>query len=181
MTWRIDSFRDIGGNKDVEFAQVIDIPSRTSVPMELALTGPAEMLAAHGWSCRPSVEVSATPAAYRNYIQSSLGEFSVAKHTYVRTGSGWFSDRTECYLSSGRPAIVQDTGFSAHLPVGEGLMAFSSADEAVAAIRDVLHDYSRHCAAARDLAESCFSSDVVLASLLERITAGRPRSSDSGS
>ena len=182
MTWRIDSFPGIGGNKDVEWAEVVDLPSRTGTPMELALTGPAEMLASHGWRCRPALEVSSTPDAYRRYIQGSLGEFSVAKHTYVRTNSGWFSDRTECYLASGRPAIVQDTGFSAHLPVGEGLMAFSSPDEAVAAVSGAPGaDYPRHCAAARAVAESCFASDVVLPALLERMTAGRPRSSGSRS
>src|SRR5207302_2054639 len=106
------------------------------------------------------------------YLSGSLGEFSVAKHTYVRTNSGWFSDRTECYLAAGRPAVVQDTGFSAHLPTGEGLFAYRTADEAVAGLEAVVGDYARHARAARELALAHFAAEVVLPPLLERATAG---------
>jgi hypothetical protein len=101
---------------------------------------------------------------------SSLGEFSVAKNTYVRTNSGWFSDRTECYLASGRPAVVQDTGFSSHLPVKEGLFSYKTIDEAKESIDEVLRNYKRHSLAARELALSHFAYQIILPPLLERAT-----------
>jgi hypothetical protein len=172
LSWRIRSFTDIGGNKDREFFKVLDLPSRTPVPLELAVTGPRELLARHGWQCRDAFPVSRTLDAYRDYLRSSRGEFSAAKHTYVRTNSGWFSDRTECYLAAGRPAVVQDTGFSAHLPAGAGLLAYRTPDEAVAGLEAVVSDYPRHARAARDLALAHFAAEVVLPPLLERATAG---------
>ena len=90
------------------------------------------------------MSVSSTPWDYRDFIQRSRAEFGVAKHTYVATRSGWFSDRTECYLASGRPALVQDTGWTAHLPPGDGLIAFSNADDALAAIDRINSDYDQH-------------------------------------
>jgi hypothetical protein len=172
MTWKTKSFEDIGGNKDREFRKVLDLPSRTDVPVELAVAGPQGLLRRHGWSCRDAFEVSHDLASYRDYVRTSRGEFSVAKHTYVRTNSGWFSDRTECYLASGRPAVVQDTGFSAHLPTGEGLFAYRTADEAVAGLEAVVRDYPRHARAAREVALAHFAAEVVLPPLLERATAG---------
>jgi hypothetical protein len=172
MTWRIDSFKDIGGNKDREFLKVLDLPSRTVVPLELAVTGPIDLLRRRGWHCRPPYEISRSLDAYRDYIRGSMGEFAVAKSTYVQTRSGWFSDRTACYLGSGRPAVVQDTGFSAHLPNGEGLIAFRRIEEAKAGLEAVVADYARHSRAARDLAVAHFSPSVVLPPLLERATGG---------
>jgi hypothetical protein len=172
MTWKIKSFEDIGGNKDQEFLKILDLPSRTTVPIELAVAGPRELLSRHGWRCRDAFEVSHSLGAYRDYVRSSRGEFSVAKHTYVRTNSGWFSDRTECYLASGRPAVVQDTGFSAHLPTGEGLFAYRTADEARAGLEAIVQDYPRHAHAARELARGHFAAEVLLPALLERATAG---------
>ena len=130
MTWRIESFTDVGGNKDQEFVKFIDLPSRTAQPFELAINGPQTLLREHGWDTVDAMAVSRTPWEYREFIHRSKAEFGVAKHTYVATRSGWFSDRTECYLASGRPALVQDTGWTAHLPSGEGLLAFSTPDEA---------------------------------------------------
>ena len=120
MTWQIESFTDVGGNKDQEFLKFIDLPSRTAQPFELAINGPQKLLREHGWGTVDAMEVSRTPWDYRDFIQRSRAEFGVAKHTYVATRSGWFSDRTECYLASGRPALVQDTGWTAHLPHGRG-------------------------------------------------------------
>jgi hypothetical protein len=173
MTWRIHSFAEVGGNKDQEFLKVLDLPSRTAVPIELAVNGPQEFLRRHGWRCRDAYAVSNNLNNYRDYLRSSFGEFSVAKHTYVATRSGWFSDRTECYLAAGRPAVVQDTGFSRHVPTGAGLLAFSNADEAVAALESLTADYDCHRRSARELAAAHFSSDVVLPPLLERATAGQ--------
>jgi hypothetical protein len=144
-----------------------------STPLELAVNGPHSFLEAHGWGCRDAFEVSHNPSAYRDYIASSLGEFSVAKHTYVATNSGWFSDRTACYLASGRPAVVQDTGFSAYLPSGSGLVAFMTFQEAQDGLENVAAGYSRHANAARELAVANFAPEVVLPPLLERATQNK--------
>ena len=124
-----------------------------------------------GWETVDAMRVSRTPAEYREFIHRSKAEFGVAKHTYVATRSGWFSDRTECYLASGRPALVQDTGWTAHLPAGEGLLSFSTIDEAVAAIDRINSDYPRHAARAVDIAREHFDARVVLPRLLERACA----------
>jgi hypothetical protein len=168
MSWTIESFTDVGGNKDVEFLRFLDLPSRLGPRFELAINGPEGFLREHGWATLPAMQVSRTPEAYRAFIQSSRGEFGVAKHTYVATRCGWFSDRTECYLAAGRPAVVQDTGWSRHLPSGDGLLSFSTPDEAVDAIASVDADYTRHSAAARAIAREHFEAATVLASLIER-------------
>lgn len=178
MTWRIESFQTIGGNKDTEFGGVIDLPSKVDVPMEVAVNGPGSaleearrLLRANGWRTADASAVSRDIDAYRRYIQASFGEFSVAKSTYVRTNSGWFSDRTECYLSAGRPAVVQDTGFSTHLPTGEGLLTFRCEEEAVAGVNEVMADPERHSRSARELARAHFADDVVLPALLDVATS----------
>ena len=113
------------------------------------------------------MHVSRTPAEYRAFIHRSKAEFGVAKHTYVATRSGWFSDRTECYLASGRPALVQDTGWTAHLPSGLGLLSFSTVEEAIAGIDRINTDYARHARSAADIAREHFDARVVLPRLLE--------------
>ncbi|MEO6456872.1 MAG: glycosyltransferase family 1 protein [Chloroflexia bacterium] len=170
MTWRVRKLEDLGGNKGREFKKVLRLPSMTDVALELAVSGPRELLEAHGWRCVDAFLVSHDLDSYWDYISSSLGEFSVAKHGYVAANSGWFSDRTECYLASGRPAVVQDTGFSAHLPTGEGLLAYRSVEEAVAGIDAIVADYELHARRARELAIEHFASEVVLPPLLERAT-----------
>jgi hypothetical protein len=167
MSWTIESFADVGGNKDIEFLRFIDLPARTGPRFELAVNGPQQLLEAHGWSTLPAMRVSRTPEEYRDFIQSSHGEFGVAKHTYVTTRCGWFSDRTECYLAAGRPAIVQDTAWTRHLPAGEGLLAFSTPDEAVDAVARVDADYAHHAARARDIAQEHFEATRVLSSLID--------------
>lgn len=167
MTWQIESFADVGGNKDQEFVKYIDLPSRTSQPFELAINGPQALLREHGWSTVDAMSVSRTPEAYRSFIHGSKAEFGVAKHTYVATHSGWFSDRTQCYLAAGRPALVQDTGWTAHLPSGEGLLAFSSPEEALAGIDRINSDYPRHARVAREIAAGHFDANVLLPALLD--------------
>jgi hypothetical protein len=108
---------------------------------------------------------------YREFIHRSRAEFGVAKHTYVASRSGWFSDRTECYLASGRPAIVQDTGWTAHLPAGTGLLAFSTPEEALAGIDAINSDYDRHAKCASDIEREHFDADRVLPKLLEQACA----------
>jgi len=167
MTWQIESFTDVGGNKDQEFVKYIDLPSKTAQPFELAINGPETLLKSHGWSTVPAMGVSRTLWDYRGFVQSSKAEFGVAKHTYVSTRSGWFSDRTECYLAAGRPALVQDTGWTAHLPHGEGLLAFSSPEQALAGIDAINADYARHARRAEEIAREHFDANVLLPALLE--------------
>ena len=171
MTWQIESFADVGGNKDQEFVRFIDLPSKTPQKFELAINGPQTLLREHGWETVAAMDVSKTPNQYRDFIHESKAEFGVAKHTYVVNRSGWFSDRTECYLASGRPAIVQDTGWTAHLPSGEGLFAFSSPDDAVAGIEAINRDYARHARRASELARAYFDARVILPRLLETACA----------
>jgi len=167
MTWQIESFTDVGGNKDQEFIKYIDLPSRTPQRFELAINGPQQLLREHGWETVDAMHVSRTPGGYRDFIHGSKAEFGVAKHTYVTTHSGWFSDRTECYLASGRPALVQDTGWTARLPSGHGLLSFSTVEEAVAGIDGINTDYGRHAQCAVDIAREHFDARVVLPRLLE--------------
>jgi hypothetical protein len=167
MTWQIESFTDIGGNKDLEFVKFIDLPSRTSQRFEIAINGPQKLLREHGWDTVDAMRVSRTPQDYRRFIHESKAEFGVAKHTYVAQCTGWFSDRTECYLASGRPAIVQDTGWSAHLPAGEGLLAFSTPEDALAGIDRINSDYARHARLASEIAREHFDAAVILPKLLK--------------
>ena len=167
MSWQIESFTDVGGNKDQEFVKFIDLPSRTPQRFELAINGPQALLREHGWDTVPAMTVSRTPDEYRAFIHGSKAEFGVAKHTYVANRSGWFSDRTECYLASGRPALVQDTGWTAHVPAGEGLLSFSTIGEAVDGIARINADYDRHARRAAEIAREYFDARVVLPKLLE--------------
>jgi len=171
MTWKIESFADVDGNKDREFLKFLDLASRTPHQIELAINGPQEFLRSHGWATVDAMGVSRSLWDYRAFIQRSKGEFGVAKHGYVSRCSGWFSDRTECYLAAGRPALVQDTGWSAHLPEGEGLLAFSNPDEALAGLDRISSDYARHARRAGQIAREHFDAARVLPRLLE--AAGR--------
>jgi glycosyltransferase involved in cell wall biosynthesis len=130
-------------------------------------SAPRSRLAAQGWSVVDPASVCADLESYREYIESSKAEWSVAKNAYVRGRSGWFSERSACYLAAGRPVVVQDTGFSSILPVGEGLLTFTDVEGAAAAIREVEADYPRHARAARAIAEAYFDSDKVLTRLIE--------------
>jgi hypothetical protein len=103
---------------------------------------------------------------YRDYIQTSKAEFSVAKHLYVTTRSGWFSDRSECYLAAGRPVLVQETGFSKYLPTGEGLLSFNNIEEALTGIFEINSDYQKHSRKAKEIAREFFDAKVVLPRLL---------------
>jgi hypothetical protein len=156
------------GGKDVEFRRFLDLPQRVRTPLEIAVSGPAprDEMAAAGWRIVDASERSTTMERYRDYIGASRGEWSVAKEAYVASDSGWFSCRSACYLAMGKPVVVQDTGFSRIYPTGEGLFGFRSAEEAVAALAAIEADYSRHCQAARALAERFFRAETVLEKLL---------------
>jgi glycosyltransferase involved in cell wall biosynthesis len=121
----------------------------------------------HGWRILDPAACAADPAGYRAFIQGSLGEVSVAKETYVKARTGWFSGRSASYLASGRPVVTQDTGWSRHLPAGEGLFAFHTVDEAAAGLEAIAADPARHARAARRVAEEHFDGGVVLRRLLE--------------
>src|SRR5256885_14964507 len=139
----------------------IELPSKTAQRFELAINGPQQLLRQYGWDTVDAMKVSRTPGEYRAFIQASKAEFGVAKHTYVANRSGWFSDRTECYLASRRPALVQDTGWTAHLPSGDGLLAFSTMNDAIAGIDAINSDYDRHARCAADIAHQHFDAAVV--------------------
>jgi hypothetical protein len=166
-----------GGKRD-EFMRVLTLPAESHVRLEPAiLFGPGDhadlgALHEHGWRVRDPVWYAGDPDAYREFIQYSRAEFSVAKDGYVRTNSGWVSDRTAAYLASGKPALVQATGFEEHLPVGKGLLAFRTLEEAVEGIRRIESDYVAHCHAARALAEDHCDSAKVLGALLEACGMG---------
>ena len=160
------------GQKDVELLKLVDLPARAGRQFELALAGPdapSDRLRAAGWEVTAALPATIDVDAYLDYIGCSRGEFGVAKNTYVKTRSGWFSDRTTHYLALGKPVIVQDTGFSEYLPCGEGLFAFKTADDVLAAVEAIARDYERHCRAARRIAEECFDARRVLGQLLEQV------------
>jgi hypothetical protein len=160
------------GLKHHQWRCFLDLPARTGVSFEVALDiDPADgadrdALESNGWNLVDPAAV-AKPELFRDYVRGSGAEFSVAQGIYVETTSGWFSDRTVRYLASGRPALVQDTGFIRTLPTGEGLVAFGTPDEAAAAAQAIVGDYDRHARAARAIAEEQFDSDRVLAAMLE--------------
>jgi hypothetical protein len=156
------------GNKDKEFLKFIDIPQLTKQGFQIALSGgfPDE-LSQYGWEVIPGWIASFTPESYQKFVQASRAEFGVAKQGYVATKGGWFSDRSVCYLASGKPILVQDTGLSDWLPIGEGILTFRDQKEVVNGVEAINTDYERHRQAARRLAEEYFDSDKVLSSLLE--------------
>ena len=163
------------GQKAHSLRRFIELPRLTDRQFLLALSihpdevKDLEALAEYGWHLVDPAGVAGSPAEYRRFIQSSWAEFGVAKSGYVESRSGWFSDRSVCYLAAGRPVIAQDTGFSRFLPTGSGLFAFETSDDVVAAIDALKADYDSHARAARALAEEHFDSDVVLGRLLARL------------
>jgi hypothetical protein len=185
--------------KDREFLRFVDLPTRIApARIELAVNhidhaewqtahvpktpdgscddagthmSIATALSLHKWSIVDPVKYCGSLDDYRRYIQSSKGEWSVAKNGYVQGRPGWFSERSACYLAAGRPVIVQDTGFDAVLPAGEGIVPFSTVEEAAAAIARVERDYARHSHAAREIAAEYFDASRVLTRLLEEALA----------
>lgn len=159
--------------KRLSFLEIADLPRLTSQPIELALNlsedddAERRMLEARGWRVRHAHEVASTPERYRAYIQGSRGELSCAKPSYVRFQGAWVSDRTLCYLASGKPAVVQDTGPSSFLPSGEGLFRFRTMTEAADALEAVNADYQRHARAARDIAEGYFDGERIARQILD--------------
>jgi hypothetical protein len=171
-------------SKHLEFLKFIDVPKRTSQRFELALLfaigkepvpllGTSKeaipVLKSHGWLVQDAIAVSKDIRLYHDYILGSRGEFTVSKDQYVRLRSGWFSDRSACYLAAGRPVVTQCTAFDKVLPTGLGLFSFKSLEEIVAAFDAIESDYNRHCRAARELAAEYFAVEKVLSSLMEKL------------
>jgi len=158
--------------KRVAFLQFESLPRHTSQPLELALytddrdAADLGRLTQNGWRVRHSTQVAGSPEAYRSYVQRSRGEVSCAKASCMEFQNAWVSDRTVCYLASGKPVVVQDTGPSSCLVNGEGMFRFSSVDEAARALDAINRDYERHCLAARAIAETYFDSKQVLETVL---------------
>jgi hypothetical protein len=155
-----------------EFKRIIDLPRRVAVPLELCLfIDPDEMdriqLEQHGWRLVSPAVHAASPDSYRDYIVRSRGEFTAVKHGYAAGLTGWFSDRSACYLAAGRPVIMQDTGLGRHVATGTGLITFNNLDTAVDAIAQVEDNYPRHAAAAAAFAREYLDSNVVLPRLLQ--------------
>lgn len=163
------------GQKVHAMRPLLALPTRTDQRFRLALaihpdeTADLEALAASRWEIVDPAHETATPDDYQRFIQRSKGELAVAKTGYVASRCGWFSDRSVCYLASGRPVLAQETGFSRYVPAGEGLLAFATVDEALAGVDAINADYARHARAARAIAERYFDSDLVLGRLLERL------------
>jgi hypothetical protein len=156
------------GHKRREFERFIGLPTRTTQPFTLAIGGaaPRELLENQGWRLESPLEATGTIESYRRFIANSRADFGVAKHAYVASRSGWFSDRSTCYLASGRPVLHQDTGFEEWLPTGEGVLKFSDVDDVLQCLRELDLDYARHCRAARRIAEEHFEATVVLSRML---------------
>ena len=179
-SWRTYAYVALGdgtmldSNKRVSYLDYADLPRRTRQRLELASTlGPGEeadrgLLEENGWRVRDSTVAVRTPETYQRYIQRSRGELGCAKPAYVLLRNAWVSDRTVCYLATGKPAVVQDTGPSSYLPDGCGLLRFSTVDEAAAALAEVDAHYERHCRAAREIAEACFSATDVVTRIVRR-------------
>ena len=163
------------GQKAHSMRALIDLPTRAGVPIEVALRiHPAEhqdltALQTAGWRIVDPVTIASTPEDYQRYIQRSRGELGLAKEGYVNGITGWVSDRTACFLATGRPVIAQETGIIAELGGGEGLLSFSTSDEAANSLERVERDWARHAGAARALATERFSHSTVLPQLLERV------------
>jgi hypothetical protein len=162
-------------SKGLEFMKVLELPRQVAPRIELALAcdddSVLQRLRDHGWWVRDAFELSVSPDPYRAYIVGSRAEFTVAKDQNVRLRSGWFSDRSACYLAAGRPVVTQATGFENVIPTGEGLFAFATVDDAAAAIEAIEADYERHSAAAAELAREYFDAQQVVSALLREVGA----------
>jgi hypothetical protein len=162
VVWQGETYQ---WRKDVAFEEYLNLPQRSRLPLELALGAISDeesaFLRERGWRVVPSLGV-ADPGAYRDYVAGSLGEFTVTKDQYVRTRSGWFSDRSVCYLAAGRPVVTQDTGAETWIDVSEGLLFFDSPETALAAIDDVAGDAQRHGGAAQEVAREFFEARKVM-------------------
>ena len=163
--------RRFHSSKSVEWMKVIELPAHTNASLSIAMESmPPEVRSvfeSRGWHVTEAEPATRTCPAYQEFIRKSRGEFTVAKQIYSAVPSGWFSDRSACYLACGRPVITQASGFERWLPTGQGLFAFSSIDGAASALTQIEQDYQAHSRAARSIAERHFDSTKVLGQLLD--------------
>jgi hypothetical protein len=169
---------NVYGGKQEEIKRFIEVPRLAAKRVEVAMSihqvehEAQGILLENGWKlCNPYFHAGDVES-YREFVQFSRAEWSVAKEGYVKTNSGWVSDRTACYLASGKPAVVQSTGFESSLPVGCGLLTFRNVDEAVSGLQQVDAAYLEHCTGARRIAEEYFDSDRVLGGILDHVGLG---------
>ncbi|TMA81391.1 MAG: hypothetical protein E6J72_05600 [Deltaproteobacteria bacterium] len=162
--------------KHLNFLRMIDVPRQARTRVELAMdpldAGVRADLETHGWTLVDPRPISADVDAYRGFVEGARGELTVAKDIYVRPRSGWFSDRSVCFLAAGRPVVTQETGFSERVPSGRGLLAFATVEEAAAALRTVEGDYASHARAAREIAAEYFAAERVLGAMLDAAGIG---------
>jgi hypothetical protein len=173
--WIVDADEAYENTKRVAFLEFAELPGFTRQPLELALFLRTEkdaeerrQMENRGWRIRRSSDVAGTPEAYQAYIQGARGEFSCVKPSCIRFQNAWISDRTLCYLASGKPVVVQNTGPSAFLPNGEGMFRFSTMEEAARAFETINQDYERHCLAARRIAETLFDARQITGEILSQ-------------
>jgi len=168
LEWRGDTWY---WTKDREVEKFLDLPQRRPQQFELA-TGVGEevqrLLRDHRWRQLDSVDISRDADRYRAYIQQSRAEFTVARDQYVRPKTGWFSDRSACYLAAGRPVITEETGFSKFIPAGKGLFGFKTMEDVLNAVDKIESDYEGNCQAAREIATEYFGAEKVVGSLMKR-------------
>jgi hypothetical protein len=164
-------------SKYEEFKRFAELPRKTEQELEVALRRhhhddeSIQLLKANGWRVTEASQLVAGLPGYQSYIARSRAEISIAKNAYVKGNSGWFSDRSACYLASGKPVLAQSTGFERCLPVGQGLVTFGGIEEAVAGINAINQDYEAHCLAAREFAREYLDYRKVLPKMLEACTA----------
>lgn len=176
MQW--DSYRkleyngQIFGMKSASFDDYANLPQMTPEKFELALgseTAPVKILQSKGWKITNPLIPTRTPWTYQKFIQNSKAEWTIAKHGYASSGSGWFSERSACYLASGRPVLTQETGFSKFIESGRGLLSFSSKEEVLDGIEKINAGYDEHCKKAREIAANYFDYEKVISKLLASI------------
>lgn len=158
-------------SKAREFKKILDLPKRRPVPFELAVgvdKKTRRLLESNQWRVTDPIKLSSDLTNYRDFILNSRGEFTVAKDQNIRLRSGWFSDRSACYLAASRPVINQDTAFGSHLPTGKGLFSFQTMDDILAAVDEIERDYEGNCQAAYEIAAEHFAAEKVLKSLMSR-------------
>ena len=161
------------GMKSQSFSPYYNLPQSTNETFELAIgsaTAPKEKLLLNGWQLKDPLIITKSTESYQAYINESKAEWSIAKQGYVISKSGWFSERSACYLASAKPVLVQDTGFSQNLETGKGLLCFTSFEECLSTIEAINSNYQKHCNWSREIATACFDSDIVLNDLLQRIS-----------
>jgi len=170
MTFDDKTYRS---SKRVEWDRLIDLPAQSPFPLGFGMAGMDDAVqrdyASRGWQLHDAERATISCESFQHFIQQSAGELTVAKQIYAGLPSGWFSDRSACYLASGRPVVTQASGFDQWLPTGDGLFSFSTPEEALAALRSIASDYPAHARSARRIAERHFDASVVLSQLLSEV------------